>query len=102
MVGMAVVYKTHVIVVGPDLRALAESAVFAVMLALAVASAAAWISLRYSAGAGKGSARVIFMGLLLLFFLNARRLPDVALMGAAISAVCAMGSLLLLRKVQAR
>ena len=70
--GMAVVYTTRVIVVGPDLRALAESAVFAVMLALAVASVVAWISLRYSAGAGKGSARVIFMGLLLLRKVQAR------------------------------
>lgn len=103
VVGVVVVYVTHVIVVGPDLQAVGETAVFAVMLALAVTSAVAWISLRYSPKAGKATARiVIFLVLLPLFALNSRRLPDVALTGAAISAVCAMASLLLLRSVQSR
>ena len=100
--GVIVVYATHTIVVGPDLQAVGELALFALMLALAVTSAVAWMSVRYSPRVGKGTARVVFMGLLLLFFLNVRRLPDVALTGAAISAICAMASLLLLWKVQTR
>lgn len=100
--GMAVVYSTHFIVVGPDLRALQEIGIFAMTLAVAITSTVAWISVRYSAAAGRGSARVVFMGLLLLFFLNSRRLPEVALTGAAISAVCALASLLMLRKALTR
>jgi len=101
--GVLVVYLTHVIVVGPDLQALGETAIFALMLALAVTSAVAWISVRYSPKAGRAAARiVIFLVLLPLFVMNSRRLPDVALTGAAISAVCAMASLLLLWRVQPR
>lgn len=98
LAGLIVVYTTRVIVVGPDLRTLGETGAFAVMLALAVTSMVAWISVRYSPRLGKGSARIIFMGLLLLFFLNSRRLADVALTGAAISAVFALASLFLLQR----
>lgn len=69
--GVVVVYTTRIIVVGPDLRALGEMAVFALMLALAVTTLVAWISVRYSPGAGKAGARgIIFLGLLPLFLLN--------------------------------
>ena len=102
LAGLAVVFATHVIVVGPDLQAFQEIGIFAVTLALAVTSTVAYISVRYSPGAGKGGARLLFMGLLLLFFLNSRRLPDVALAGAAIAGVCALGSLLLLQRSLAR
>ena len=101
IVALGVVYATHPVVVGPDLPALLQTAVFAVLLTLALVSTVGWISVRHSPRAGKRVSRLLFMGLLLLFLLNSRRLPDVTLTGSLIAAAGAAASLLLLRRAGA-
>jgi len=73
------------IVVGPDLRSLAECAVFGLALSLAVSIAAVCVSVRFSAVAAKRVVRIVFVVLLAAFYLRSRWLPTVALRGAGIA-----------------
>ena len=63
----------------------------------AFASAAGAIALRFSAGAARAALRVMFLGLLVLFFFYSRWLPDVAATGALICLVLSVAILLALR-----
>jgi hypothetical protein len=92
LLGTVTVYVSRAgrIVVGPDLRSLAECAALGLTLSLAVATAAVWISLRFSPGAAKGVVRVVFLGLLAAFYLRSGWLPDVALPGAGIALVASI------------
>ncbi|HYV61968.1 MAG TPA: hypothetical protein VE958_04810 [Bryobacteraceae bacterium] len=87
LLGMITVYVSRAgrIVVGPDLRSLAECAALGLTLSLAACTAASWISLRFSPGAAKGVVRVVFLGLLAAFYLRSGWLPTIALRGAGIA-----------------
>jgi hypothetical protein len=73
------------IVVGPDLRSLAECAVLGLMLCWAVSTAAVWISLRTSPQTAKTVIRLVFLGLLAAFYFRSGWLPAVALRGAGLA-----------------
>ena len=99
--GIATVYLTRTIVVGPDLRTLAECALFGIALTTAGASIAAFASANGSPRTAKLVARAMLLGLLALFYLRAAWLPDVAWMGAAICSGIAALFLCLLHRTQA-
>jgi hypothetical protein len=84
MLGITTVYVSHGgrIVVGPDLRSLAECAALGLMLSWAVSTAAVWISLRTSPQTAKTVIRLVFLGLLAAFYFRSGWLPAVALRGA--------------------
>ena len=87
LLGLATVYisRRGRIAVGPDLRSLGECALLGISLSLAVCTAAAWISLRFSPSASKTSIRLVFLALLAVFYLRSGWLPTIALRGAAIA-----------------
>jgi len=99
LLGMITVYvsRSGRIVVGPDLRSLAECAALGLTLSLAVSTAALWLSVRASPGAAKTSVRVLFLGLLAAFYLRSGWLPTVALRGAAVALLAFILALLALR-----
>ncbi len=84
MLGITTVYVSRGgrIVVGPDLRSLAECAVLGLMLSWAVSTAAVWISLRTSPQTAKTVIRLVFLVLLAAFYFRSGWLPAVALRGA--------------------
>ena len=84
MLGITTVYVSRGgrIVVGPDLRSLAECAALGLMLSWAVSTAAVWISLRTSPQTAKTVIRLVFLGLLAAFYFRSGWLPAVALRGA--------------------
>jgi hypothetical protein len=84
MLGITTVYVSRAgrIVVGPDLRSLAECAALGLMLSWAVSTAAVWISLRTSPRTAKTVIRLVFLGLLAAFYFRSGWLPSVALRGA--------------------
>jgi len=86
----ATVYATHPhLPIGPDLPGLAMANAFGLASSLAMASIAGLISIRFSPNAARGSMRVIFLGLLVVFFFRSRWLPDVAGAGALLALVVA-------------
>jgi hypothetical protein len=87
LLGIATVYVAHGsrIVVGPDLRSLAECAALGLTLSWAVSTATVWLSLRTSARAAKLGVRLVFLGLLAAFYLRSGWLPTVALRGAGVA-----------------
>lgn len=87
LLGMITVYASRLgrIVVGPDLRSLAECATLGLTLSLAVSTAAVWLSIRFSPRAAKIVVRLVLLGLLVAFYLRAGWLPSVALRGAGIA-----------------
>jgi hypothetical protein len=87
LLGLITVYVSRAgrIVVGPDLRSLAECAALGLTLSLAVSTAAVWISVKFSPRAAKGAVRLVFLGLLAAFYLRSGWLPTVALGGAGIA-----------------
>jgi ABC-type enterochelin transport system permease subunit len=82
--GVVLVYLTRNVVVGPNLRSLAECGLFGATLAAAVASCVGYVRKVASENAARVAARVILLALLALFYLRSRWLPDVALQGAAL------------------
>ena len=99
LLGIITVYASRWgrIVVGPDLRSLAECGALGLTLSLAVSTAAVWISLRFSPGAAKGVVRLVFLGLLAAFYLRSNWLPTVALRGAGIALLASILLFLALR-----
>jgi hypothetical protein len=95
--GIAVVYSTRTVFVGPDLQTLAESGLFGLALSTAASAIVAFTGAKSSLGTAKIVARLLLLGLLALFFFRSGWLPEVALMGAAICAGIAAIFLLLLR-----
>lgn len=91
LTGVAVIYFTRPVPVGPNLVSLAECGLFGLMLSLAVSGVAALAASRLVA-------RLLLLGVLALFYFWSGWLTDVALTGAAICAVLALGSILLLRR----
>jgi hypothetical protein len=72
------------IVVGPDLRSLAECLALGCALSLAVTTAAVWLSVTFSPRLARGVVRLIFLGLMAAFYFRSGWLPTVALRGAGI------------------
>lgn len=84
MLGITTAYVSRGgrIVVGPDLRSLAECAALGLMLSWAVSTAAVLTSLRTSPQTAKTVIRLVFLGLLAAFYFRSGWLPAVALRGA--------------------
>jgi len=87
ILGITTVYVSRGgrIVVGPDLRSLAECAALGLMLSWTVSTAAVWISLRTSPQTAKTVIRLVFLGLLAAFYFRSGWLPAVALRGAGLA-----------------
>jgi hypothetical protein len=99
LLGIVTVYVSRAgrIVVGPDLRSLAECAALGLSLSLAVSMAAVWLSVRFSPRAAKTGVRLVFLGLLAAFYLRSGWLPTVALRGAGTALLASILLLLGLR-----
>jgi hypothetical protein len=99
LLGMITVYVSRAgrIVVGPDLRSLAECAALGLTLSMAACTAALWTSLRFSPNTAKGAVRVVFLGLLAAFYLRSGWLPSVALRGAGIALLASIVFFIALR-----
>jgi hypothetical protein len=74
--GIATVYFSHLggLFFLPALDSLMETAVFGLVLTVALSTMAVWLTLRYSAGVAKLLLRMVFLGLLASFFLLGRYL----------------------------
>jgi hypothetical protein len=99
LLGMFTVYISHGgrIVVGPDLRSLAECAALGLTLSLSISTAAVWLSVRFSPATAKSVVRLVFLGLLAAFYLRSRWLPTVALPAAGIALLASVLFFLALR-----
>jgi hypothetical protein len=73
----------------PELDSLAAMAVFGLIMALAFATSAGWLALRFSGKVARTGARAVFLLLAVAFYYDSRRLPEVALTGVGVSAVLA-------------
>jgi hypothetical protein len=91
--GIGTVYWTHRrgVFFPPELYSLATAIGFGFVLALALATMAAWITLRFSAAAARGGLRAVFFGLLLLFWMRGRFLTDQLWVAAAAALAVAAG-----------
>ncbi len=98
VLGVATVLATRTVFVGPSLEVFAETGLFAILLTWAVTLASTWLANQFSPGAAKMLVRIVFFGLLIVFFFRSRWLPDIALTGSAIAAVLALGFLFLIRQ----
>jgi len=87
LLGIATVYASRGgrIMVGPDLRSLAECAALGLTLSWAVSTATVWLSLRTSPRAAKAAVRLMFLVLLAAFYFRSGWLPTVALRGVGIA-----------------
>lgn len=102
MAAFATVYMTHPhMPLAPDVPGLAEANGFAMVASFAMGAIAGWITLRFSAGAARSLLRVIFLGLLVVFFFYSRWLPDVLGIGAIVAVVAAVAALVGLRRLVA-
>jgi hypothetical protein len=101
--GFATVYLTHSrrLVIAPDLGTLVAAGILGITGSFALAAAAAWITLRFSANAARGALRVGFLLLLLLFFYRSRWLPDVADTAALVCFVISAAEFFALRSLLA-
>ena len=96
--GLLTVYLTHRrLRLPPDLESLTQAALFGLAASLALAAVAAWISLQFSAGIARTALRIIFLGLLWVFFSYSRWLPDVAGRAALASVSVAAAALIAMR-----
>jgi hypothetical protein len=96
LAGMVTVLATHsrAALFPPDLASLADAGILGLTASFALAAAAAWITLRFSANAARGALRMIFLLLLVAFYYWSRWLPDFAPRGAL--ACLALGAAMLL------
>jgi hypothetical protein len=97
--GILTVYLTHLhsVFFLPDLPQLATSEALGVTGSLALAALAAWLTLQFSSGVARLGLRVVFVGLLALFFLRGQWLPDTAGIGALIALAVSVALFGLLR-----
>jgi hypothetical protein len=82
----------------PDVESLGYSLLLGLAASLALASLAAWVTVEFSAGAARMALRLIFLGLLVLFYLRGRWLPEVVEPGILICLIAATTFLILLRR----
>ncbi len=101
LAGFMTVYATHAhsVVFAPDLVTFAAAGLLGITASLALAAAAAWITLRFSANSARGALRVIFLLILVLFYFWSRRLPDVADTAALVCLAVAVAEFFALRSL---
>jgi hypothetical protein len=101
--GFATVYLTHGrhFLVAPALDTLVAAGLLGITGSFALAAAAAWITMRFSANAARGAMRVVFLLMLLGFFYRSRWLPDVADTAALVCFVIAAAEFFALRRLVA-
>jgi hypothetical protein len=80
-----------------DFRSLSEAVALGVAGALAFSSIAGLVGLLSSPGVARMSTRVMFLGLLLLFFFRSQWLPDVLVTGALVCVGIAIAAISALR-----
>lgn len=99
VLGIVTVYVSHGrrIVVGPDLQSLGECSAFGLALSGAVSMAAVWLTVRTSPRTAKGAVRLVFLGLLVVFYLRSGWLPAIALQGAGIALLASILLFVVLR-----
>jgi hypothetical protein len=101
--GVATVSLAHQRFLLPELDVLGEAVLLGLAASIALALLAGWMTLRFSAGAARMGMRVIFIGLLVLFFFRGQRLPEIPVRGVELSvAVSALMIILLRREVHPR
>ena len=98
--GIATVYLTNrgSFVPTPDWGLLAKSAAFGLGASAMLASMAAWITVDFSRRTTMISLRLVFLGLIVLYFYKGQWLPDVGLVGAAVCLVFSGLFIALLRR----
>ncbi len=98
--GIATVYLTHRggFVPTPDWESLAKSALFGWSASVMLAALAAWVAVRFSRGTAVICLRLVFFGLLILFYYRGQSLPEVGLSGAASCLAMAGLFILMLKK----
>jgi hypothetical protein len=102
MAGFATVYLSHTFLpIAPDLPGLAMANGFGLTASFAMAAVAGWIATKFSAVAARSAMRVMFLGLLVLFFFDSRWLPDVMGIGSLAAVSVAAVALLGLRRLVA-
>ncbi len=75
--GIATALWSRTVPIGPDWLELAEASALGLAGSAAMAAVAGWMAIRLSPGAARAGLRILFLGLLLLFFFKSRWLPDV-------------------------
>jgi hypothetical protein len=80
-----------------DFTSLAQASALGLSGSIAIAAIAALIGMLLPPGASRMALRVIFLGLLMLFFFRSRWLPDVEVTGSLLCLAAAIGSLAALR-----
>ncbi len=98
LAGFGTVYAANRFAFAPELLTLGEACVLGLAASLALASTAAWITLRFSSAVARNSLRVMFLLLLYVFFLKSRWLPDVAVEGSIISLGVALLAMFAVRR----
>ena len=98
LAGVATIYMTRPVPVGPNLLSLAECGLFGLALSAAVSLIVAFTASRASVNAAKIVARLLLLALLALFYFWSGWLTDVALIGAALCAGIAVAFAILLRR----
>jgi len=100
MAAFATVYLSHTFLpIAPDLPGVAKANAFGIAAALAMAAIAGWITIKFSAAAARSFMRVIFLGLLVVFFFYSRWLPDMVGVGALVALAVAAVALIGLRRL---
>lgn len=100
--GVATVYeRNRAAFFPPDLESLAYAALLGLAGSLALASLGALVSLTFSPGAARMTMRLTFLGLLALFYLRGRWLPNVAEIGTLVCLFFAGAFVLLLKQTLA-
>jgi hypothetical protein len=94
------IFTTHARwLLAPDFVSLAEAAALGISGSLALAAIAAVVGLLLPKGAARMVLRIIFLGLLVLFFFRSRWLPDVELTGTAFCLAVAVAAIAALRRL---
>jgi len=84
LAGIATALWSRKVPIGPDWLGLAQAGGLGLAGSAAMASVAAWFAIRFSPNAARGALRVLFLGLLVLFFFESRWLPDVLGRGTSV------------------
>lgn len=100
LTGFMTIFTTHARwLLAPDFVSLAEAAALGISGSLALAAIAAVVGLLLPKGAARMVLRIIFLGLLVLFFFRSRWLPDVELTGTAFCLAVAVAAIAALRRL---
>lgn len=96
--GFGTVFVTHRYLFAPDVATLLAAGTLGLTASVAMASAGAWMALRFSPGAARRIMRVLFLLLLFAFFFRSASLPDLAGEGTLISLAIAVAAWFGLRR----